>query len=171
MRHQAVPRRRQTVALRPEALEPRCLLTAEIRGQVFQDADRDGSQDAGEPGQIGWTVYSDVNNNGLRDAGEPTAGTAANGQYSLPGLAAGRHIIRLAPRYDQSATQPLFAVRPVDVTTGVVANQNFGVAQPAGSVLPNFSLTNVNPNSGTASPVSPRDYLGQVSAWYFIHST
>ncbi|MCO6439259.1 MAG: hypothetical protein J5J06_19380 [Phycisphaerae bacterium] len=44
--------------------------------------------------------------------------------------------------------------------------------QPAPDALPDFSLTDVNPASArTQQPVSPRDYLGQVSAWYFGHST
>ncbi|MEM8678941.1 MAG: hypothetical protein AAGF97_06300 [Planctomycetota bacterium] len=35
-----------------------------------------------------------------------------------------------------------------------------------------FSLIDVNPTSKTYNqPVSPRDYLGQVSAWYFGHAT
>lgn len=38
--------------------------------------------------------------------------------------------------------------------------------------MPDFSLTDVNPNSPTSGQaVSPRDYLEQVSAWYFAHST
>jgi hypothetical protein len=36
----------------------------------------------------------------------------------------------------------------------------------------NFSLPDVNPNSDTTGEmVSPRDYLGQVTAWYFGHAT
>jgi hypothetical protein len=35
-----------------------------------------------------------------------------------------------------------------------------------------FSLLDVNPNSTTyEESVSPRDYLEQVSAWYFGHAT
>lgn len=38
--------------------------------------------------------------------------------------------------------------------------------------MPGFSLTDVSPNSATSNrPVSPRDYLEQVSAWYFTHAT
>ena len=38
--------------------------------------------------------------------------------------------------------------------------------------MPDFSLTDVNPASPTnEQAVSPRDYLQQVSAWYFGHST
>ncbi|MCB1182822.1 hypothetical protein KDM41_05265 [bacterium] len=38
--------------------------------------------------------------------------------------------------------------------------------------LPDFSLLDVNPTSATsAAAVSPRDYLDEVSAWYFGHAT
>ena len=40
------------------------------------------------------------------------------------------------------------------------------------AALSDFSLLDVNPTSPTFNQnVSPRDYLGQVSAWYFGHST
>jgi hypothetical protein len=39
-------------------------------------------------------------------------------------------------------------------------------------VVPDFQLSDVNPDSETyQDPVSPRDYLEQVSGWYFIHTT
>jgi hypothetical protein len=42
----------------------------------------------------------------------------------------------------------------------------------AADALPDFSDLDVNPTSATSgSLVSPRDYLGQVSAWYFGHAT
>ncbi len=38
--------------------------------------------------------------------------------------------------------------------------------------LPNFSVADVNPNSARfQEAVSPSDYLGQISAWYFGQST
>ncbi len=44
--------------------------------------------------------------------------------------------------------------------------------QVSADALPDFLLTDVNANSTRlAEAVSPRDYLGQVSAWYFGHST
>ncbi len=43
---------------------------------------------------------------------------------------------------------------------------------PVEGQVPDFTLTDVNPNSATHDQgVSPRDYLGEVSAWYFGHST
>ena len=41
-----------------------------------------------------------------------------------------------------------------------------------GVPLADFSLLDVNPTSSTAGTnVSPRDHLGEVSAWYFGHAT
>jgi hypothetical protein len=41
-----------------------------------------------------------------------------------------------------------------------------------GEVVPNFALRDVNTTSDRFNDfVSPRDYLGQVSVWYFAHST
>lgn len=43
---------------------------------------------------------------------------------------------------------------------------------PDATARPDFSLVDLNPNSATAgSEVSPRDYLGNVSAWYFGAAT
>jgi len=44
--------------------------------------------------------------------------------------------------------------------------------EPSNEALPDFSLADVNANSSRyQETVSPRDYLGQISAWYFGHST
>ena len=46
------------------------------------------------------------------------------------------------------------------------------LAEGEGSPLPDFQLEDVNPASARfGETVSPRDYLSQVSAWYFGHST
>jgi hypothetical protein len=43
---------------------------------------------------------------------------------------------------------------------------------PPGDQVPDFSLTDVNPNSATTGQaISPRDHLGHVSAWYFGQAT
>lgn len=45
-------------------------------------------------------------------------------------------------------------------------------ASPATSVVADFSITDVNPNSRSYQhAVSPRDYEGAISAWYFGHAT
>jgi len=43
---------------------------------------------------------------------------------------------------------------------------------PEGEPVVDFSLLDVNPNSATFNQrVSPRQFLGQMSAWYFGHAT
>jgi hypothetical protein len=46
------------------------------------------------------------------------------------------------------------------------------IPKPSDDALPDFSLVDVNANSARyQETVSPRDYLGLISAWYFGHST
>jgi hypothetical protein len=43
---------------------------------------------------------------------------------------------------------------------------------PGPNAVAEFSLQDVNPNSARSGEmVSPRDYVGSVSAWYFGHAT
>lgn len=47
-----------------------------------------------------------------------------------------------------------------------------GPGVPPAGLVPDFALKDVNPTSATYdADVSPRDYLQQVSAWYFGHAT
>lgn len=44
--------------------------------------------------------------------------------------------------------------------------------EPSDEALPDFSVADVNADSARyQQAVSPRDYLGQISAWYFGRST
>jgi hypothetical protein len=46
------------------------------------------------------------------------------------------------------------------------------VAYSHQQAVPDFGLMDLNPTSPTYNQsVSPRDYLGEVSAWYFGHAT
>ncbi|HRX79570.1 MAG TPA: hypothetical protein P5307_10950 [Pirellulaceae bacterium] len=46
------------------------------------------------------------------------------------------------------------------------------VPEGEGSPMADFQLRDINPASSRfGETVSPRDYLSQVSAWYFGHST
>lgn len=42
---------------------------------------------------------------------------------------------------------------------------------PVPQVVPEFLLDNVNTTSLPQGDISPRDYLGQISAWYFASGT
>lgn len=62
-----------------------------IGDYVWDDQNRDGVQDAGEPGLAGVVVYIDENANDVLDAGEPSQVTDANGLYGFSNLAAGTY--------------------------------------------------------------------------------
>jgi hypothetical protein len=52
------------------------------------------------------------------------------------------------------------------------AETDFTVVAPAAEPVPDFSLTDDNPESPTfGDTVSPRDLMGQVTGWYFIKAT
>ncbi len=59
-----------------------------IRGQNFNDLNRNGQRDLGEPGLEGWTVYLDLNGNNERDNDEPSRVTDQDGLYSFSQLPA-----------------------------------------------------------------------------------
>jgi uncharacterized repeat protein (TIGR01451 family) len=64
---------------------------ASVGDRVWNDADGDGVQDAGEPGIAGVTVaiYRDIDKDGVIDASDPqlaTQTTDANGNYNFTGL-------------------------------------------------------------------------------------
>jgi subtilisin-like proprotein convertase family protein len=59
--------------------------TGEIHGTVFEDLNGNGTKDAGEPAQSGWTVFLDQNNNGLLDKGQITL-ASSDAPKALPDL-------------------------------------------------------------------------------------
>jgi streptogramin lyase len=91
-----------------------------VRGQVFDDANLNGQQDAGEAGIADRVVYADLNRDGDRDLDDPFVLTDANGFYELS-LAPGDYQIRqeLPPDWVQTSPtgQKLFVLR----TEGSVA--------------------------------------------------
>lgn len=67
-------------------------------------------------------------------------------------------------------TTLLAAVALVGCTAGT--DSGAGSAAPVGEQVADFLLDDLNstsPRYGDA--ISPRDYLGEVSGWYFFHST
>ena len=74
-----------------------------IRGSVWNDADGNGTQDAGEPGLQGATVFLDQNRNGRLDAGEVSTTTDANGEYTFASLPPGPYTVAQAA---QAGWQP-----------------------------------------------------------------
>lgn len=55
-------------------------------GTKFNDLDKDGRRDAGEPGLAGFRIWADYDNDGVLDSGEPSDDTDASGKYAITGI-------------------------------------------------------------------------------------
>jgi len=60
-----------------------------LTGTGFNDQNKNGIKDAGEPPLTGWTAYLDANDNGVKDAGESSSTTDLTGGYVFNDLAPG----------------------------------------------------------------------------------
>ena len=102
--------------------------TSTITGVKWNDLNENGRQDSGEPGLPDWTIYVDSNANGQFNVGEPSAVSAADGSYTISGLAAGKHVVSEVPQpgweqiFPQQANYP---IERVSVTTlGLQGTEN-----------------------------------------------
>ena len=75
-----------------------------ISGQKFNDLDRDGTKDAGEPGLPDWTIQLDLNNDGSIDLRQVTD---ANGNYTFTGIGPGTHKLSEVPQPGWVQTCPM----------------------------------------------------------------
>jgi uncharacterized delta-60 repeat protein len=101
--------------------------TATVTGQVFNDADGDGTLDAGEAGQSGWTVFLDANNNDLLDTGEASAITNAAGNYTLGPVVAGNYAVREIQKTGWVQTAPATGAYAITLAANqAVTDSNFG---------------------------------------------
>lgn len=108
-------------------------IPGEISGYKFNDYNRNGVRDPGEPGIAGTVIYADLNNNGKIAIGEPAGVTDQNGFYRIITLDPGVYILRevYAPGFQQTYPDPAGltggARVGVVVNAGVVTtDQNFG---------------------------------------------
>ena len=95
-----------------------------IRGVVFDDENRDKSQDAGEQPLAGWELYFDTDGSGDHDVGEPTAISDANGVYQFSNVAPGEFFIRIV------SNEPGFESAPAFVTGTVRSNETVEIDFP-----------------------------------------
>lgn len=105
-----------------------------ISGTVWNDLNKDGQRDLGEPTLQGWIVYLDSNDNGLLDQGEPSTTTNGSGEYLFPNLPFQLYIIRVSVPNDWENTSPpqqagYKYVQLLNSQAPIVTGLHFGVAQ------------------------------------------
>jgi hypothetical protein len=91
---------------------------------VFNDANKSGTQTSGELGLRNWTAYIDSNNNDKLDTGESYKTTDANGTFSFTALKAGTYTVRIVPQSGYTTTTAAFAT--VTIAPGKSATVTFG---------------------------------------------
>ena len=127
---------RQLLSAAPAAVTTADPTTATVTATVYDDANDNGTQDAGEAGLAGATVYVDLTGADTFTAGDPSAVTNAAGAATITGVPAGMYTVRLEPPtgYTQSAPQAGNGLVENAVAGGTTFAGNFG-AEPDAAVL------------------------------------
>ncbi len=100
-----------------------------IHGFVWDDANADGTRDAGELPRADVTLFIDANGNGLLDAGEPSTISLTDGSYRFVDLQPDTYQVRLIPPHNYVQATPADGQSP-QVTLeedAVVGDVNFGI--------------------------------------------
>jgi hypothetical protein len=92
--------------------------TASISGRVFNDANGNGTRDAGELGLGFWKVFIDFNNDGQIDGKDVSVLTDINGDWSFNGLLAGTYVVRVVQISGAAATKPTGGVMTIKLSAG-----------------------------------------------------
>lgn len=85
-----------------------------MEGIKFHDINRNGIQDAGEPGLEGWTIFLDANSDNTLNGGETHTVTNGNGIYTFSNLGPGTYHVREVQQPGWVQTTPDI---DLDVTT------------------------------------------------------
>jgi hypothetical protein len=98
-----------------------------ILGRVFQDVNRNGERDEGEPAQARRTLYVDKDGDSTHDADEPSATSGVDGSYSLDWLRPGDWVVREALPEGWSCSMPNPCSHTVELRSfAEVAYRDFG---------------------------------------------
>ncbi|MFT3785445.1 MAG: fibronectin type III domain-containing protein [Tepidisphaeraceae bacterium] len=128
------------------------LPTLNVGGNVFSDANSNGTQNTGEGGLSGRTVYADTNNNNVLDSFEKRATTDASGNFTITGLTPRTYNIRQVLPSGSTQTAPA-SNAPVAVTIA------FGGVAPSGL---KFGATPVT--TGGTVPATPGTLIAAVAS-------
>jgi hypothetical protein len=103
---------------------------ATISGNIFNDVNGNGVQDAGEGPLSGWTVFIDFNNTGTYASNDASAVTDSNGNYTLSDVPGGTYTIDQEVQTNWKQTVPASGGHTVTVSfEQAVANEDFADQQ------------------------------------------
>jgi uncharacterized protein YkwD len=106
-----------------------------IRGNVFNDINRNGMQDSGESGVPGLLIYIDAHKDGRRNLAELYARTNVDGAYKFTDLAPGVYRVRATLPAGQTITSPTSGFHEVTLGAGkIVGGRRFGNAPAAAAM-------------------------------------
>ena len=156
----------QVFGLRPAAT------TVGISGKIFQDSNRDGVQQVGEPGLAGWIAYIDTNHNGVLDPGEPMTWTDNSGNYELPPQVPGNIrvsvVMPASNWYSTNAPAGYTEIIPQGAGDVAVAGTNFGISNVNVGRISGVAYQDTNLNgiqdAGEVPLAGARIYLGAVGS-------
>ena len=135
--------------------------TGSIRGLVFDDVNGNGTRNAGEPALAGRQVYIDADRDGTMDAGETRTLTDAVGNYRFSGLPAGSYRVREKLPSGWRATAPGSGYHDVTLAAGGAATgRNFGASR---SVLISGNVYHDQNANGSRNSGEPG--LGAWTVW------
>lgn len=133
----------QAVTGKHFAIAPGAVATGgSVSGNVFNDANGNGTKDSGEANRSGVTVYIDANWNNVLDAGEKSTTTDPNGNYTLSSVAAGSYALRVVVPSGTTLIAPSATYHSVAITNGgALTARNFAIRTNATQALASISGT------------------------------
>ena len=96
-----------------------------VKGQLWNDADKDGVVDAGEQKLANWVVFDDMNRNGRLDTGEASTKSDSSGKYQLDELGNGVHTIVARTEPGWSPTFPSLSNSAASIIVNAAGSSKF----------------------------------------------
>lgn len=98
-----------------------------ILGMAYEDSDRDGVRDVGEPAHPRASIYIDANGNGVRDPSETMTASGVDGSFAFSGLGPGEWTLRQVLAAGVHCSAPSPCAHSVTVRSGEdVSGRDFG---------------------------------------------
>jgi hypothetical protein len=140
-------------------------VSGSINGNIFYDANGDGTQDNGEQNLSTQVAYIDANNDGVYDTGDTLAAATATG-FSFSNLSAGTYVLRqILPTGFQQTLPANNAGISVTVVAGQTSTITFGADNPSPTAVITGVTTVAEGSSINLSAASSTETGGKISSF------